>query len=37
MIKLRKKVGDESLAERRKHQQTHRYMTVSIDEALNLS
>ena len=29
VIKLRKKVGDESLAERRKHQQTHRYMTVS--------
>ena len=29
MIKLRKKVGDESLAERRKHQQTHRYFTVS--------
>ena len=29
MIKLRKKVGDESIAERRKHQQTHRYFTVS--------
>jgi NAD(P)H-quinone oxidoreductase subunit K len=29
VIKLRKKVGDESLAERRKHQQTHRYFTVS--------
>ena len=29
VFKLRKKVGDESLAERRKHQQTHRYMTVS--------
>ena len=29
VIKLRKKVGDESLAERRKHQQTHRYMTLS--------
>ena len=29
VIKLRKKVGDESLSERRKHQQTHRYMTVS--------
>jgi NAD(P)H-quinone oxidoreductase subunit K len=29
VIKLRKKVGDESLAERRKHQQTHRYLTVS--------
>ena len=29
MIKLRKKVGDESLAERRKHAQTHRYFTVS--------
>ena len=29
VIKLRKKVGDESLAERRKHQQTHRYCTVS--------
>ena len=29
MIKLRKKVGDESLAERRKHVQTHRYFTVS--------
>ena len=28
VIKLRKKVGDESLAERRKHQQTHRYCTV---------
>jgi NAD(P)H-quinone oxidoreductase subunit K len=28
VIKLRKKVGDESLAERRKHQQTHRYFTV---------
>ena len=28
MIKLRKKVGDESLAERRK-QQTHRYVTVT--------
>ena len=28
MIKLRKKVGDESLAERSKHQQTHRYFTV---------
>ena len=29
VIKLRKKVGDESLAERRKHQQTHRYCTVA--------
>ena len=29
VIKLRKKVGDESLAERRKHAQTHRYFTVS--------
>ena len=29
VIKLRKKVGDESLEERHKHQQTHRYMTVS--------
>ena len=28
VIKLRKKVGDESLAERRRHQQTHRYCTV---------
>ena len=25
---MRKKVGDESLAERRKHEQTHRYFTV---------
>ena len=29
VIKLRKKVGDESLAERSKHQQTHRYFTVT--------
>ena len=29
VIKLRKKVGDESLAERRKHQQTHRYFTMT--------
>ena len=29
VIKLRKKVGDDSLAERRKHQQIHRYCTVS--------
>jgi NAD(P)H-quinone oxidoreductase subunit K len=29
VIKLRKKVGDESLAERRKHQQIHRYFTIS--------
>ena len=29
VIKLRKKVGDESLSERRKHEQTHRYCTVS--------
>ena len=29
VIKLRKKVGDESLAERNKHQQTHRYLTVA--------
>ena len=29
VIKLRKKVGDESLAERRKHAQTHRYFTVA--------
>ncbi|BEV35563.1 NADH dehydrogenase subunit K [Synechococcus sp. M16CYN] len=28
VIKLRKKVGDESLAERHKHQQTHRYFTI---------
>ena len=28
MIKLRKKVGDEAIAERGKLQQTHRYSTV---------